>query len=54
MSSRERMLAAIRREPHDHVPLSFHIMQGPHLQEPFFWRDQAQRAQKLLDMAAES
>lgn len=50
MSSRERMLAAIRREPHDHVPLSFHIMQGPHLQEPFFWRDQAQRAQKLLDM----
>ena len=50
MSSRERMLATIRREPHDHVPLSFHVRQGPSLKEPFYWRNQVERAQKLLDM----
>ena len=50
MKSRDRVLAAIRREPHDHVPFSLHIPQGPWFPEPFFWRDQFERARKQLDM----
>jgi len=50
MTSRDRMLAAIRREEHDHVPFSLHCGQGPWFPEPFFWRDQVQRAEKLLAM----
>jgi hypothetical protein len=50
MSSRDRMLAAIRREEHDHVPLSFNISQGPVLSPPFFWHNQIEQAEKLLSM----
>jgi Uroporphyrinogen decarboxylase (URO-D) len=48
MSSRERMLAAIRREGPDHIPFSPYIGQGPGWQPPLFWRNQIERAQKML------
>lgn len=48
MSSRERMLATIRRQEHDHVPFSLHVGIGPWLKEPLYWRDQIERAQKQL------
>ncbi len=47
-SSRKRMLAAIRRAGPDHVPFSPYIGQGPWWPEPLFWRDQVERAQKML------
>ena len=50
MSSRERMLAAIRREGPDHVPLSLMISQGPYFKEPLFWYNQIERAERLLDL----
>jgi len=50
MSSRERMLAALRRRPHDHVPFSSYISQGPWYKEPLYWRDQFERALRLREM----
>ena len=50
MSSRERMLATLRREGADHVPFSPHIWQGPLGAGEFFWRNQVERAEKLLGM----
>ena len=54
MSSRDRMLAAIRREEHDHVPFALHCQQGPWFVEPFFWRDQVQRAERMLSMGLDA
>lgn len=48
MSSRQRMLAALRRQPHDHVPLSLYIQQGPGWREPLYWRNQLERAERML------
>jgi hypothetical protein len=48
MSSRQRMLAAIRREGPEHVPLSPYLPQGPILAEPLFWHDQIERTQRML------
>lgn len=42
------MLAAMRREPHDHVPFSPYICSGPYWQEPLHWRNQIERAEKML------
>ena len=50
MTSRERMLAAIKRERSDSVPLSPYLVQGPWFGEPLFWRDQVERAKCLLDL----
>ena len=50
MTSRERMLAAIRRQGPDRVPLSPYVAQGPMLAEPFFWHDQVGRAKRMLEM----
>ena len=50
MSSRERMLAAIRREGPDHVPFSPYIAQGPLFAEPLFWHNQVQRVERLLEL----
>ncbi|MCX6992574.1 MAG: hypothetical protein NT011_05440 [Kiritimatiellaeota bacterium] len=50
LSSRERLLAAFRREPHDHVPFSPYISQGPWWQAPLFWRDQFERAERMLEL----
>lgn len=49
MSSRERLLAACQRERPDHVPLSVWIVQGPWHPKKFYWRNQFDRAQALLD-----
>jgi len=48
MSSRQRMLAAIKRDGPDHLPFSPYIGQGPWWPEPLFWRDQVERAHKML------
>jgi len=50
MSSRQRMMAAIKREGPDHVPFSPYISQGPWFQEPLFWQDQIGRAERMLDI----
>ncbi len=50
MSSRERMLAAIKREGPDHIPFSPYIFQGPWWKEPFFWCDQMERAERMLEL----
>lgn len=50
MSSRQRMLAAIKREGPDHVPFSPYITQAPWWGEPLFWRDQIERAERLLEL----
>lgn len=44
------MIAAITRQSPDHVPFSPYILQGPWREKPFFWRDQFQRAQAMLDL----
>ena len=49
-SSRERMLAAIRRQGPDHVPFSPILAQGPEWQAPLFWRDQIERAERMLEL----
>ncbi len=49
MNSRERMLAALNRQPSDHIPCSPHIWQGP-LQGPLYWRNQFDRAGRMLEM----
>ena len=50
MSSRERMLAAIKRRGPDHVPFSPCIAQGPYFEEPLFWHNQIERAQRMLEL----
>ncbi len=50
MSSRERMLATLKRQPHDHVPFSPYIGQGPWWPEPLFWRGQLERAERMLEL----
>ena len=50
MSSRERLLAAFRRQPHDRVPFSPYIGQGPWWEPPLYWRDQFERAERLLEL----
>jgi hypothetical protein len=50
LTSRERMLAALQREEADHVPFSPYISQGPWLKEPLLWRNQFERAEKMLGM----
>jgi hypothetical protein len=50
ISSRERMLAAIRRENTGRVPLSVYTYQGPFLAEPLLWRDQIERAKRMLEL----
>jgi hypothetical protein len=51
MRSRERMLAAIRRQPVDHVPLG-QIFHSTMLDTPreLTWRNQFERAQVMLDL----
>ena len=53
MSSRERMLAACKRENPDHVPFSTFISQGPWYRQKFYWRDQFERAKVLLELGAD-
>ena len=50
MTSRERMLAALRCEQPDHVPMSPYMYQGPWRREPLYWRNQFERAQMMLEM----
>jgi len=50
MTSRERMLAAITRQNPDHIPFSPYIGQGPWWDEPFRWRGQLERAERMLDL----
>ncbi len=50
MTSRERMLAALRCQQPDHVPMSPFIHQGPLRLEPLYWRNQFQRAEVMLEM----
>ena len=50
MSSRERMLAAITRQGPDHIPFSPYIGQGPWWNEPFRWRGQVDRAERMLEL----
>lgn len=53
MNSRERVLAAIRRQPVDHVPLLLRLwsLGGGEDQIPFRWRDQVTRAENLLALS---
>jgi uroporphyrinogen-III decarboxylase len=55
MNSRERMLAAIRREPVDHVPLYLRLwsMQGGQDNIPFNWKNQISRAENLLQLGVD-
>ena len=50
MSSRERMLAALKQEGPDHVPFSPYVGQGPILEPPFYWRNPLERADRLLEI----
>ena len=50
MTSRERMLAALRCEQPDYIPISPYINQGPWRLEPLYWRDQFERAEVMLEM----
>ncbi len=50
MSSRERMLAALRRQGPDYVPCSPFITQGPWWEKPLFWRDQLERTVRMLEL----
>ena len=50
MTSRQRMLAAIHRQPADRVPCCPNTVQGPWLKEPFFWYDQVTRAKRMLEL----
>ena len=50
MSSRERMVAALKREDPDYIPCSLQICQGPWWKEPFFWHDQIERAERCLEL----
>jgi hypothetical protein len=50
MSSRERMLAAIKLEGPDYIPFSTYISQGPWWKEPLFWQNQFDRAERMLEL----
>ena len=50
MTSRERMLAALRREKPDHVPFSPYLSMGPFWKEPLLWYNQLERAERLLEL----
>lgn len=50
MTSRERILSTLKRQGADHVPFSPQIWQGPKQQGPFFWRNQVERADVMLEM----
>jgi hypothetical protein len=50
LSSRERMLAAIKRQGPDHIPFSPMLAQGPEWPAPLFWRDQIERAERMLEL----
>jgi uroporphyrinogen-III decarboxylase len=55
MNSRERILAAIRREPVDHAPLYLRLwdMHDGVDNFPFNWRDQVARAENLLRLGVD-
>ena len=53
MTSRERMLAAIKRENTDHVPLSMYIGNWAYFGDPLMWNDQIERAERLLGLGAD-
>ncbi|MFH1614549.1 MAG: uroporphyrinogen decarboxylase family protein [Planctomycetota bacterium] len=48
LSSRERMLAAMRRQSPDFVPMSPYIGQGPWWKGELFWNDQIERTERML------
>ncbi len=52
MSSRERMLAAIKGTDHDRVPFSPYVSQGTmnFWQAPLSWRNQIERAEQMLEL----
>jgi hypothetical protein len=50
MTSRERMLAALRRQPHDRVPISPYIQQGSAWDPPLRWFNQIDRARKMKQL----
>ena len=50
MSSRDRMLAALTRRAPDHVPFSPYVSQGPRWEKPLYWRNQLERAQRMLEL----
>jgi uroporphyrinogen decarboxylase-like protein len=50
MTSRERMLAAMRCEEHDHVPFSPYIYQNSWGKKEFHWRNQVERTEKMLGL----
>ena len=50
MTSKQRMLSAMKLEGPDYLPFSPCIAQGPWYDEPFFWTDQIKRARKLLTL----
>lgn len=50
MTSRERMLAALRREKPDHVPFSPYLSMGPFWKEPLLWYNQLERAERMLEL----
>ena len=43
-------MAALKRQPHDHVPFSPYIAQGPWWPEPFLWIGQLERAERMLEL----
>jgi uroporphyrinogen-III decarboxylase len=55
MNSRERILAAIRREPVDHVPLYLRLWSMHQGQDniPFNWQNQVSRAENLLKLGVD-
>ena len=50
MTSRERMLAALRREKPDHVPFSPYLCLGPLWKGPLLWYQQLERAERMLEL----
>ena len=44
------MLAAVQRQNQGHIPLSLFIHQGPWYKEPFYWRNQFERAERFLEL----
>lgn len=50
ISSRERMISALKCQNTDHVPFSPFIVQGAWMEKPLFWRNQFDRAEQMLDL----
>lgn len=50
LSSRERMLAAIKCQNSDYIPFSPYISQGPWFKKPLFWTSQFERAERMLEL----